>query len=149
MKKYWEVEYRTMGGSCHRWNGYAPDESDATSKALNSSFESMCNDDHYHSVVSVYETSPPEQSFGDKLFWTPVGEFFAHDNTIHTKIDDSCAQTIATNVDPTFITLLTLSPKMLDALHVVKLKIEETNQTDDPFFEDIYDEIKNLLDDLS
>lgn len=28
-KYYYEVEYRTIGGSCHSWEGYAEDDGDA------------------------------------------------------------------------------------------------------------------------
>jgi hypothetical protein len=53
-KYHFEVEYRTIGGSSHSWDGYAEDEGDAISKALNESYTSWCNDDHFHSTISVW-----------------------------------------------------------------------------------------------
>lgn len=50
------VEYRTVGGGHHKWEGAAVDEDKAQLEALNDSFVSMCFDDHWHSLISIEET---------------------------------------------------------------------------------------------
>lgn len=54
----YEVEYRTQAGDCHSWEGYAEDEGDAITEAINQSYEGLCNDHNFHSTISVdcYDT---------------------------------------------------------------------------------------------
>lgn len=54
-KTYFEVDYRTNGGSSHDWCGYAIDEDDAWEQAHNESYMSMVIDDWMHSVISISE----------------------------------------------------------------------------------------------
>lgn len=52
-EKFFEVEYRTVGGGSREWSGYAEDESDAVEKAIDDSNMGEW-DDFYHSTISVY-----------------------------------------------------------------------------------------------
>lgn len=47
------VEYRTVGGSCHDWNGPAIDEDEAEQNARDASYQEGSWDNFWHSLVSI------------------------------------------------------------------------------------------------
>lgn len=63
----YKVEYRTMGGSAHQWEGEAADESDAECKALDSSFEGHDCDAYWHSLIRVEAQYAPFSAEADAL----------------------------------------------------------------------------------
>lgn len=51
------VTYRTQAGASRTWEGVAEDAADAETKALGASYESMSNDDHWHSLIDTERLS--------------------------------------------------------------------------------------------